>query len=63
MLTIRKASDRGHADLGWLDSRTTFSFGEYYDQRHMGFRALRVINQDIVHGGGGFARRHRGAGR
>jgi quercetin 2,3-dioxygenase len=54
MLDIRKADDRGHFDFGWLDTRHTFSFGEYTDPRHMGFRALRVINEDVVRGGGGF---------
>ncbi len=54
MLTIRKAEDRGHFDFGWLDTRHTFSFGEYYDARHLGFRDLRVINEDVVRGGRGF---------
>jgi redox-sensitive bicupin YhaK (pirin superfamily) len=54
MLTLRKAGDRGRTDWGWLDSRHTFSFGEYYDPRQTGFRSLRVLNDDRVKAGAGF---------
>lgn len=54
MITIRPAAERGRTQAGWLDSQHTFSFGEYFDPRSMGFRALRVINEDRVIPGAGF---------
>ncbi len=54
MMNIRKAAARGQADYGWLNTHYTFSFADYYDPEHLGFRALRVINDDIVGPGGGF---------
>jgi quercetin 2,3-dioxygenase len=54
VITRRGAADRGHFDFGWLDTSHTFSFGEYYDPHHMGFRTLRVINEDRVQPGHGF---------
>jgi redox-sensitive bicupin YhaK (pirin superfamily) len=54
MITLRPAHERGRTKLSWLDSAHTFSFNDYYDPRHMGFRQLRVINDDWVKPGAGF---------
>ena len=55
MMNLRAAAERGHANFGWLDARHSFSFGHYYDPDWMGHSVLRVINQDLVSPGGGFA--------
>jgi quercetin 2,3-dioxygenase len=54
MITIRRSEERGAANHGWLDTKFTFSFDQYYDPRFMGYRSLRVINEDVVAPGGGF---------
>jgi redox-sensitive bicupin YhaK (pirin superfamily) len=54
MITVRPAAERGITEFGWLDSRHTFAFGEYYDPKHESFRSLRVLNDDRIAPGGGF---------
>lgn len=56
MIKIRRSKERGHANHGWLDTHFTFSFADYYDQRFMGFRDLRVINEDFIEADQGFSK-------
>ncbi len=53
-LTFRRSADRGHANHGWLKTNYSFSFSKYQDPEHMSFRSLRVMNEDVIEGGGGF---------
>jgi hypothetical protein len=53
MLAVRAREDRGRTKIGWLDSRHSFSFGDYFDEDNMGYRSLRVINEDVVSPGAG----------
>ncbi len=53
---LHKAADRGHVNMGWLDSYHSFSFGHYHDVNKIHFGALRVLNDDIINGGGGFGK-------
>ena len=55
MIAIRKGADRGHANYGWLDARYSFSFANYHHPDHMGYRSLRVMNEDRINPGAGFA--------
>jgi redox-sensitive bicupin YhaK (pirin superfamily) len=55
MIILHKSEERGQTKIGWLDSKHSFSFGDYYDPKHMSFGPLRVINEDWIAGGGGFA--------
>jgi len=54
MITVRKSAERAHYNYGWLDTRHTFSFNEYYDPSYVGFRSMRVLNEDRIQGGTGF---------
>src|ERR1700738_4779329 len=54
MITVRQSEERGHGNYGWLDTRYSFSFANYFDRKHMGFRDLRVINEEVMRAGQGF---------
>jgi quercetin 2,3-dioxygenase len=56
MISIRPSAERGHANHGWLDTQYSFSFSDYYDPKNMGFRDLRVINEDVISAGRGFGK-------